>query len=159
MLPRKDQNKEIKTENLMSGEKENVEVDLGMKKEQLNGNEEGSSDKITIAISGGGVDDTKTENVFDEKPLRRFTRSLKQKVEPVKKPGGNVVEQDTDFKSGYDGNIKGVNTSFKHEMNSATNFTTAAPTRLKDLLDSGMLEGISVKYIQHAKVLAPSVAR
>ncbi|GLT58668.1 hypothetical protein SLA2020_315390 [Shorea laevis] len=148
----KDQNKEIKTENLMSGEKEKVEVDLGMKNKQLNANKEGSSDKLTIAISGGGADDTKTENVFEVKPLRRFTRSsLKQKEEPVKKPGGNVVEQDSDFKSGYDGNIKGVNTSFKHEMNSATNFARAAPTRLKDLLDSGMLEGINVKYIRHAK--------
>ncbi|GLT41760.1 hypothetical protein SLA2020_158030 [Shorea laevis] len=123
------------------------DVDTSLKHEikQQAEKEEGSSEKMQMSIAA--VDGSKADNVFEEKAPRRFTRSsLKQKVEPTKKTGWNGVERAS---GGNDGNSKDVGTSLK--MHSSKIVMRNAPTKLKDLLDSGVLEGMNVKYIRHSK--------
>ncbi|MBA0858412.1 hypothetical protein Goshw_025812, partial [Gossypium schwendimanii] len=96
------------------------------------------------------------EVVKEEKPLRTYTRSsLKPKVEMVKGAvlGDAVIVNASDVKSGCDDNgVKGVDSLITPEINVSTKFVRNFPTKLKDLFDSGMLEGANVRYARSSKV-------
>ena len=96
------------------------------------------------------------EVVKEEKPLRRFTRSLLQsKVETVKETAMRdaVVVDVSDAKSGGDDNrVEGVDNPMTQEMDVSTKYVRNFPTKLKDLFDSGMLDGVNVRYTRSSKV-------
>ncbi|OMO90373.1 Zinc finger, PHD-type [Corchorus olitorius] len=97
--------------------------------------------------------DSKVEEVVKvEKPLRRFTRSmLKPKVEPV---------EASDLKSGADDDrAESVDSPLKQETNVSTKTLRNFPTKLKDLFDSGMLEGLNVRYTRSSKITRASGTR
>ncbi|PPS05298.1 hypothetical protein GOBAR_AA15362 [Gossypium barbadense] len=96
------------------------------------------------------------EVVKEEKPLRTYTRSSsKPKVETVEGAvlGDAVIVNASDVKSGRDDNgVKGVDSLITPEINVSTKFVRNFPTKLKDLFDSGMLEGANVRYARSSKV-------
>ncbi|XVF19831.1 hypothetical protein REPUB_Repub11eG0144500 [Reevesia pubescens] len=114
---------------------------------------------MPVLVSCDG--DSKTGKVVKEKkPLRRFTRSLlKPKVETVKETAVRdaVVVDVSDEKSGADENrVEVVGSPLTPEINVSTKFLRNFPTKLKDLLDSGMLEGVNVRYARSSKVTRAS---
>lgn len=104
--------------------------------------------------------DEKTVNDAVDKPLRRFTRSsvklesdsdnpnLENKTEPEDlgeiQVHANDVEMDDDFQSPV------VTTHNKRGR--PRKFLRNFPTKLKEILDSGILEGLTVYYLRGAKV-------
>ncbi|PON71192.1 Autoimmune regulator [Trema orientale] len=101
------------------------------------------------------VDDAhKAGDVVLEKPLRRFTRSaLKpkpEKPEMVKKPAAKagVAEKDVTASSPV------ITSPAKFEMKFSDTMKKF-PAKLKDLLDTGILEGQSVRYIRGQKARGP----
>ncbi|XWS73994.1 hypothetical protein CRYUN_Cryun02cG0177200 [Craigia yunnanensis] len=100
------------------------------------------------------------EVVKEEKPLRRFTRSLLQsKVETVKETamGDAVVVDVSDVRSGDDDNrVEGIDSPMTQEMDVSTKCVRNFPTKLKDLFDSGMLDGVNVRYARSSKVTRAS---
>ncbi|XVE59451.1 hypothetical protein DITRI_Ditri05aG0047700 [Diplodiscus trichospermus] len=116
---------------------------------------------VPVSVSCGG--DSKVEEVAkEEKPLRRFTRSfLKTKVETVKETAVTdavVVDVDAnDVKSGAgDNRVEGVDDPMTQEMDVSARFVRNFPTKLKDLFDSGMLEGVNVRYARSSKITRSS---
>ncbi|KAF8396498.1 hypothetical protein HHK36_018121 [Tetracentron sinense] len=106
-------------------------------------------------------DSTKVHNALPEKPLRRFTRSaLKPKVEQVEispeLSGSSVVSEDAKNEPITEGKGKTTNvvgtlrTPRKNtlEMKMSKKIAlTKFPSKLKELLETGMLEGLPVKYV------------
>ncbi|KDP43951.1 hypothetical protein JCGZ_05418 [Jatropha curcas] len=86
---------------------------------------------------------------LEEKPFRRFTRSLlKPKIETVK---------EFNSKDGVEGNNGSGRSSGADHIGSSSaglskmlriDSSRKFPTKLKDLLDSGILEGLKVKYMR-----------
>ncbi|KAG6761971.1 hypothetical protein POTOM_032450 [Populus tomentosa] len=88
--------------------------------------------------------------VGEEKPLRRFTRSaLKPKIEPLDLSSSDGVKVD-DTGSSY---VAAITTPPTKMF--AIHGLKKFPTKLKDLLDSGILEGQKVKYLRGPKVRGP----
>ncbi|KAK0604747.1 hypothetical protein LWI29_019050 [Acer saccharum] len=109
-------------------------------KESDNLCEEGTSAIGPIVV--GGNDEEKVPNGVVERPLRRFTRSmLQQKVDSAVNDIGN----EKDANEVLDGGDDGV------AITSAKKAVRKFCTKLKDFLDLGILEGMSVKYIRSAK--------
>ncbi|KAF5751582.1 putative protein binding protein [Tripterygium wilfordii] len=107
-------------------------------------------------IPGLSIDSVKTDSKVDntlslEDPLRRFTRSaLKGKeVKPVvtKSMGKCGVGESNMNRISFGGRLVGTPTSLS--KNSAPK---KFPAKLKELLDSGILEGVKVTYIRGPKV-------
>ncbi|KAE8687222.1 Cyclin-dependent kinases regulatory subunit 1 [Hibiscus syriacus] len=105
--------------------------------------------------------DSKIEEVVkDEKPARRFTRSLlKASEETVKETAATdaVVVNVSDARSG-DGDIKvgGVDSPMTQETIVSTKLVRDFPTEIKDLLDSGLLKGLKVRYARSSKITRAS---
>ncbi|TYI64682.1 hypothetical protein E1A91_D09G104700v1 [Gossypium mustelinum] len=150
-----------------------MDVDIGKKQIELEDatkNVEGEKGKEDLVIKSepckrdSGVPffasfegNSKVEEVVkEEKPLRTYTRSsLKPKVETVKGAvlGDAAIVNASDVKSGRDDNgVKGVDSLITPEINVSTKFVRNFPTKLKDLFDSGMLEGANVRYARSSKV-------
>ncbi|KAJ6904533.1 hypothetical protein NC652_022525 [Populus alba x Populus x berolinensis] len=90
--------------------------------------------------------------VGEEKPLRRFTRSaLKPKIEPLDLSSSDGVKVD-DTGSSY---VAAITTPPTKMF--AIHGLKKFPTKLKDLLDSGILEGQKVKYLRGPKVVTPTI--
>lgn len=86
-----------------------------------------------------------------QKPLRRFTRSLlKPTVE------ASVTEDVKGEEAMRNDGISPGPTSSKMEMKMSKKFElTKTPTKLKELLETGLLEGVTVQYIRGARVRGP----
>ncbi|XP_061345357.1 uncharacterized protein LOC133291167 [Gastrolobium bilobum] len=108
-------------------------------------------------------DDDKGKKVCMEKPLRRFTRSaLKQKSDETEviTYGENANADASALAVGIDDNVKRetepallrtVPTPIKMTKTTSKKF----PTKLKDLLATGILEGLPVKYVRGMKARRP----
>ncbi|MBA0829860.1 hypothetical protein Goarm_014434, partial [Gossypium armourianum] len=150
-----------------------MDVDIGKKQSELEDatkNVEGEKGKEDLVIKSEPCKrdsrvpflasfegNSKVEEVVkEEKPLRTYTRSsLKPKVETLKGAvlGDAVTVNASDVKSGRDDNgVKGVDSLITPEINVSTKFVRNFPTKLKDLFDSGMLEGTNVRYARSSKV-------
>jgi len=85
--------------------------------------------------------------VEEEKPFRRFTRSaLKPKIEPLDISSSDGVKVDDTGSS----SVAAITTTPTKMF--AIDGLKKFPTKLKDLLDSGILEGQKVKYLRGPKV-------
>lgn len=106
----------------------------------------GLGDKAGVTVAALDVEGN------SEKPLRRFTRSLL-------KPRGEASEiSDVEFAKGEEAAethaASPAPSSSKMEMKMSKKVElTKSPTRLKDLLDTGLLEGLSVQYIRGTRVI------
>ena len=100
-------------------------------------------------------EDVKPKNVVLETPSRRFTRSaLKPRQEErsnVKESGKKVVANVDDGVGSSSGRV--TTTPADMRMLKWKKF----PSKLKDLLEMGILEGMPVKYVRGAKVLILSL--
>ncbi|CAK7332133.1 unnamed protein product [Dovyalis caffra] len=127
--------------------------------------EEGTSGLFSVSVKNGeGVDvngslqavvvngDSKCK-VEEEKPLRRFTRSaLKPKKETVDISSSDGVKVDD---TGSSSTAAATNITTTPTKMLTIDGSKKFPTKLKDLLDSGILEGRKVKYLRGAKVRGP----
>ncbi|PPS02010.1 hypothetical protein GOBAR_AA18657 [Gossypium barbadense] len=110
---------------------------------------------VPVLVSCEG--DTKIEQVVkEEKPVRRFTRSLlKATVETMKETAAtdaivvNVTEAKCD---GGDITVGSVDSPMTQEASVSTKLVRNFPTELQDLLDSGILKGANVRYARSSKV-------
>ncbi|MBA0548480.1 hypothetical protein Golob_019578, partial [Gossypium lobatum] len=110
---------------------------------------------VPVLVSCEG--DTKIEQVVkEEKPVRRFTRSLlKATVETTKETAAtdaivvNVSEAKCD---GGDITVGSVDSPMTQEASVSTKLVRNFPTGLQDLLDSGILKGANVRYARSSKV-------
>ncbi|MBA0578765.1 hypothetical protein Gorai_021037, partial [Gossypium raimondii] len=110
---------------------------------------------VPVLVSCEG--DTKIEQgVKEEKPVRRFTRSLlKATVETTKETAAtdaivvNVSEAKCD---GGDITVGSVDSPMTQEASVSTKLVRNFPTGLQDLLDSGILKGANVRYARSSKV-------
>ncbi|KAM4084156.1 hypothetical protein ACB094_08G110900 [Castanea mollissima] len=96
-------------------------------------------------------EDIKPKNVVLETPSRRFTRSAlkpRQEKSAVKESGKKVVANVDDGVGSSSGMV--ASTSADMRMLKWKKF----PSKLKDLLEMGILEGMPVKYVRGAKVRA-----
>ena len=100
-------------------------------------------------------EDVKPKNVVLETPSRRFTRSaLKPRQEEkstVKESGKKVVANVDDGVASSSGMV--TTTPAGMRMLKSKKF----PSKLKDLLEMGILEGMPVKYVRGVKVLILSL--
>ncbi|KAJ7947899.1 putative Acyl-CoA N-acyltransferase with RING/FYVE/PHD-type zinc finger domain [Quillaja saponaria] len=99
--------------------------------------------------------DLNEEDSLLEKPLRRFTRSaMKPKVERPKvgETCAQAVKNGDDVKSDSEASLLSTS-SYEVKMSKST--LKKFPTKLKDLLATGILEGLRVKYVRGLKVRLP----
>ncbi|KAJ9178037.1 hypothetical protein P3X46_009955 [Hevea brasiliensis] len=144
------------TVNTISGSNSDSEV----KGDGNNVSEEGTSRAPVIPINKSSpilVNDSNSEP--QEKPLRRFTRSLlKPKKETVKEStakdgvGGNDAKAISSIDDAGSSSVANSHPLLKTVKNDASK---KFPSKLKDLLDSGILEGSKVKYMRGYKARAP----
>jgi len=126
--------------------------------------EEGTSGLSSVLVKngeGGDVNSSLHPVVVDgdikckveaEKPFRRFTRSaLKPKIETVDISSPDGVKVDDRGSSSAAAAAATTTTTTPTKMFSIDG-SKKFPTKLKDLLDSGILEGQKVKYLRGAKV-------
>ncbi|KAF8395308.1 hypothetical protein HHK36_019251 [Tetracentron sinense] len=121
--------------------------------------EEGTVMETQIVIDDSG----EIQSVLLEKPLRRFTRSaLKPKVEPIDisvTSGGSELSEDAKSEAIAKGDGKTTVASplrlpqqKKLEMKMSKKIAlNKFPSTLKELLETGMLEGLPVKYVRSKK--------
>ncbi|CAK8535317.1 unnamed protein product [Lathyrus sativus] len=116
--------------------------------------EESKEETCTLDVKGGNV---KKKKVPLEKPMRRFTRSaLKEKDEEIKVLDNVDVGIDDD-----DDDVEKEKTEVLPVMVNATpkklykSSMKRFPIKLKDLLATGILEGLKVKYIKGQKARKP----
>ncbi|TYH62467.1 hypothetical protein ES332_D07G122300v1 [Gossypium tomentosum] len=136
---------------------ENVEEVKEKGKEGLVMESEPCKRDIVVPVLVSCEGDTKIEQVVkDEKPARRFTRSLlKATVETTKETAAtdaivvNVSEAKCD---GGDITVGSVDSPMTQEASVSTKLVRNFPTGLQDLLDSGILKGANVRYARSSKV-------
>ncbi|TYJ26388.1 hypothetical protein E1A91_A07G116600v1 [Gossypium mustelinum] len=136
---------------------ENVEEVKGKGKEGLVIESEPCKGDIGVPVLVSCEGDTKIEQVVkEEKPVRRFTRSLlKATVETMKETAAtdaivvNVTEAKCD---GGDITVGCVDSPMTQEASVSTKLVRNFPTELQDLLDSGILKGANVRYARSSKV-------
>ncbi|KAI4322336.1 hypothetical protein L6164_022041 [Bauhinia variegata] len=117
--------------------------------------EEDISGLKTVSVN----DDYKVKDISVEKPRRRFTRSvLKQKLDDttVKNDGENgcarpILLSDNLKRESEGGSLFTSPTQIKMSRTSLKKF----PSKLKDLLATGILEGVPVKYVRGLKARRP----
>ncbi|KAF2321728.1 hypothetical protein GH714_001938 [Hevea brasiliensis] len=134
--------------------------DSEVKGDGNNVSEEGTSRAPVIPINKSSpilVNDSNSKP--QEKPLRRFTRSLlKPKKETVKEStakdgvGGNDAKAISSIDDAGSSSVANSHALLKTVKNDASK---KFPSKLKDLLDSGILEGSKVKYMRGYKARAP----
>ncbi|KAJ0084226.1 hypothetical protein Patl1_30553 [Pistacia atlantica] len=134
-----------------------VEGKLGEEASKKSGSlcEEGSGAVEPVVV--GGNEDVKVTNGVVERPLRRFTRSfLQQKVQSVKTRGGKEsgVKEESDHRAAS----PLFTTPMKQDSPVKSNKVARKfYTKLKAFLESGILEGMPVRYIRGSKVRDPGV--
>ncbi|MBA0848245.1 hypothetical protein Goshw_030137 [Gossypium schwendimanii] len=136
---------------------ENVEEVKEKGKEGLVMESEPCKGDIGVPVLVSCEGDTKIEQVVkEEKPVRRFTRSLlKATVETTKETAAtdaivvNVSEAKCD---GGDITVGSVDSPMTQEASVSTKLVRNFPTGLQDLLDSGILKGANVRYARSSKV-------
>lgn len=106
---------------------------------------------VAKSVAVDGNDEGKTVNVVVERPLRRFTRSLlQQKVELAKgslsKDGGKRSDVTEVANDGVGGPVK------QETVMKPRKVMRKFYSKLKNFLESGILEGMSVMYIRGSKV-------
>ncbi|KAK7857728.1 increased dna methylation 1 [Quercus suber] len=97
-------------------------------------------------------EDVKPKNVAPETPSRRFTRSA---LKPRQEEKSNVKESGKKVVANVDdgvGSSSGMVTTTPADMRMLK--LKKFPSKLKDLLEMGILEGMPVKYVRGAKVRA-----
>ncbi|KAH9660465.1 PHD-type domain-containing protein [Citrus sinensis] len=112
---------------------------------------------VAKSVAVDGNDEGKTVNVVVERPLRRFTRSLlQQKVELAKgslsKDGGKRSDVTEVANDGVGGPVK------QETVMKPRKVMRKFYSKLKNFLESGILEGMSVMYIRGSKVKGPGVS-
>lgn len=112
---------------------------------------------VAKSVVVDGNDEGKTVNVVVERPLRRFTRSLlQQKVELAKgslsKDGGKRSDVTEVANDGVGGPVK------QETVMKPRKVMRKFYSKLKNFLESGILEGMSVMYIRGSKVKGPGVS-
>ncbi|KAJ6309606.1 hypothetical protein OIU76_014529 [Salix suchowensis] len=125
--------------------------------------EEGTSGLSSVSVKNGeggyvnesskpvAVNGDSNCKVEEDKPFRRFTRSaLKPKIETVDISSSDGVKVDDAGSSSATAAIMTTPTKML-----AIDGLKRFPTKLKDLLDSGILEGQKVKYLRGPKVRGP----
>ncbi|MBA0639730.1 hypothetical protein Goklo_022749 [Gossypium klotzschianum] len=136
---------------------ENVEEVKEKGKEGLVMESEPCKGDIGVPVLVSCEGDTKIEQVVkEEKPVRRFTRSLlKATVETTKETAAtdaivvNVSEAKWD---GGDITVGSVDSPMTQEASVSTKLVRNFPTGLQDLFDSGILKGANVRYARSSKV-------
>ncbi|XP_061978747.1 uncharacterized protein LOC133699500 isoform X2 [Populus nigra] len=110
---------------------------------------------VNISLHPVVVDGDIKCKVEAEKPFRRFTRSaLKPKIETLDISSSDGVKVDDRGSSSAAAAAAAATTPTKmFSIDGSKKF----PTKLKDLLDSGILEGQKVKYLRGAKVVTPAI--
>ncbi|XP_044481777.1 uncharacterized protein LOC123208372 [Mangifera indica] len=109
----------------------------------------GAAEPIVV----GGNEDVKVLNGVGERPLRRFTRSmLQQKVESEKTESGIKDESDHGAASPLITTPMNQDSAMKSKK-----VTRKFYTKLKAFLESGILEGVPVRYIRGSRVRSPGV--
>ncbi|KAE8733081.1 Cyclin-dependent kinases regulatory subunit 1 [Hibiscus syriacus] len=158
-------------------EEEKMSADTGEKKSELeNTMKNVDEDKLKedLVIENGPCkgdlwvpvlvsckDDSKIEEVVKEaNPVRRFTRSLLNvTVEAMKETAATdaFVVNVSDAKIG-DGDVKvwTVDSPMRKGTIVSTKFVRDFPTEILDLLDSGILKGVNVRYARSSKVTRAS---
>ncbi|GMI97205.1 hypothetical protein HRI_003389800 [Hibiscus trionum] len=101
-----------------------------------------------------GVDGDRVEGVDSPITPEIIVATKSVRNSPAKAALGDAVVVDaSDVKSGVDGDrVEGVDSPITPEIIVATKSVRNFPTKLKDLFDSGMLEGANVRYARSSKV-------
>ena len=105
------------------------------------------------------VDKKAMSDVVDDNPLRRLTRSLGKQTSDLDDPDLENVEPSDFGKVAVHANDVGMDdfqslpvTTTPNKRGRPKKFIRDFPKKLKDLLDSGILEGLTVYYVRGAKV-------
>ncbi|KAK9279234.1 hypothetical protein L1049_012912 [Liquidambar formosana] len=113
----------------------------------------GASEGSPIAVNDG-----KVENAVLEKPLMRYTRlAFKTKVKPMevsadKDAKTELVKSDEGKENGLGSSLLVTPPPKKPDINLLRQIgSRKLPTKLKEFLDIGILEGLPVKYIRGSK--------
>ncbi|KAJ8749990.1 hypothetical protein K2173_013905 [Erythroxylum novogranatense] len=89
----------------------------------------------------------------EEKPFfRRFTRSALKAQEIISQNGTEESNTEPEAKGGASGSSSATAATATIATSRKTSKIGKFPTKLKDLLDSGLLEGMNVKYLRGSKV-------
>lgn len=137
--------KDDKAMHEMEIEIESVKLNVSETLETL---EEPKEEECSLDVKGGNV---KKKKVALEKPVRRFTRSaLKEKEEETKVLDDIVVGIDDDVEKEETEVLPVMATLMPRKLNKSSK---RFPIKLKDLLATGILDGLKVKYIKGQKVL------
>ncbi|GMI88972.1 hypothetical protein like AT2G27980 [Hibiscus trionum] len=131
-------------------------VDEEKLKEDLLTESEPCKGDLGLPVLDSCKGDCKIEEAKEEKPVRRFTRSLlKATVETVKETTATdaAVVDVSNAKSG-DGDVKvgGVDSPMMQGTIVSTKLLRDFPIDIEDLLDSGMLKGVNLRYARSSKV-------
>ncbi|OAY38104.1 uncharacterized protein LOC110626469 isoform X2 [Manihot esculenta] len=140
--------------------------DAEVRGDMNNVSEEGTSRSSIVSTNGeAGVDDSSPVLVNDSnskleaKPFRRFTRSLlKPKTETGKESNSKDGAGGNDAKAMANADDTGSSSaanSYSLVKMWRDDASKKFPSKLKDLLDSGILEGLKVKYMRGSKARAP----
>ncbi|XP_039003037.1 uncharacterized protein LOC120129648 [Hibiscus syriacus] len=147
--------KESELENAMKNvEEEKLKEDLVIENGPCKGD-------LWVPVLVSCKDDSKIEEVVKEaNPVRRFTRSLLNvTVEAMKETAATdaFVVNVSDAKIG-DGDVKvwTVDSPMRKGTIVSTKFVRDFPTEILDLLDSGILKGVNVRYARSSKVTRAS---
>uniref|UniRef100_A0A6N2KPL2 PHD-type domain-containing protein n=1 Tax=Salix viminalis TaxID=40686 RepID=A0A6N2KPL2_SALVM len=140
-----------------------LESKSGFELKKYDACEEGTSGLSSVSVKngeGGYVNESSKPvavngdskcKVEEDKPFRRFTRSaLKPKIETIDISSSDGVKVDDAGSSSAAAAIMTTPTKML-----AIDGLKKFPTKLKDLLDSGILEGQKVKYLRGPKVRGP----
>ena len=104
------------------------------------------------------VDKNAMSDVVDDNPLRRLTRSLGKQTSDLDDPDLENVEPSDLGKVAVHANDVGMDdfqsppVTTPNKRGRPKKFIRDFPKKLKDLLDSGILEGLTVYYVRGAKV-------
>ncbi|GAV89240.1 PHD domain-containing protein [Cephalotus follicularis] len=143
----------------MGADEKNRASEVGLKKDDgETQSDQGSSKQVPISVDGDGG----FENLLNERPYRRFTRSaLKPNLETknslvTKKNSGSVTNDVEGSDKGVvvvkaDDKVDDAVTPEKGEMNMSKEVERKFPGKLKDLFELGILEGLPVKYLRGSR--------
>lgn len=132
--------KSDKDQFLNSENVENVEVKLPCN--------EGDTNTIqALNVAGEGIG----EKNLPKKPRRRFTRSALNPKVPLEVSGKDDLNTEEVAESEAISSIDTTEKKLEMKMSKKIGLKRL-PTKLKDLLDTGLLEGLPVRYLRGAKV-------
>ncbi|KAM7528022.1 hypothetical protein LguiB_031432 [Lonicera macranthoides] len=122
---------------------ENVEVKLPCN--------EGDTSTVQLNVVGEGIGD----KILPKKPRRRFTRSSLNPKVPLEVSGKEELNTEEVAESDAISSIYTTEKKLEMKMSKKIGLKRF-PTKLKDLLDTGLLEGLPVRYLRGAKIRGPT---